>query len=278
MAYRLFEGKEHASAYKKYRISPTKEVLNLILTYLEKRKEKPFLLAVDVGCGSGQGTIGLAPHFQKVVGIDVSEAQLEEARREPGFTNVSYRTGAAELLPYEDGSVDLVTSMSATHWFDTEKFLNEAVRILKPRGCLALLNYTQSMEIHHGACSEQLTEICKQMFDGFLPYRSPKLGAGSIHLYKDLFEAIPFPDKEWRDNIRVTFPMSVSSFIGFAESFSGFQTFLSKDPEGARALSRGTQQSLLETMGVTSPETVVDVLVTYYCLLACKPEGDDLRC
>ncbi|MGH0124745.1 UNVERIFIED_CONTAM: hypothetical protein FKN15_013064 [Acipenser sinensis] len=92
MAYRLFEGKEHASAYKKYRVSPTKEVLNLILTYLEKRKEKPFLLAVDVGCGSGQGTIGLAPHFQKVVGIDVSEAQLEEARREPGFTNVSYRS------------------------------------------------------------------------------------------------------------------------------------------------------------------------------------------
>ncbi|KAK6485269.1 putative methyltransferase DDB-G0268948 [Huso huso] len=278
MAYRLFEGKEHASAYKKYRVSPTKEVLNLILTYLEKRKEKPFLLAVDVGCGSGQGTIGLAPHFQKVVGIDVSEAQLEEARREPGFTNVSYRAGPAELLPYEDGSVDLVTSMSATHWFDTEKFLNEAVRILKPRGCLALLNYTQSMEIHYGACSEQLTEICKQMFDGFLPYRSLKLGAGSIHLYKDLFEAIPFPDKEWRDNIRVAFPMSVSSFIGFAESFSGFQTFLSKDPEGARALSRGTQQSLLETMGVTSPETVVDVLVTYYCLLACKPERDDLRC
>ncbi|MGH0140212.1 UNVERIFIED_CONTAM: hypothetical protein FKN15_070810 [Acipenser sinensis] len=85
------EGKEHASTYKKYRLSPTKEVFNLILTYLEKRKKKPFLLAVDVGCGSGQGTFGLAPHFQKVVGIDVSEAQLEEARREPGFTNVSYR-------------------------------------------------------------------------------------------------------------------------------------------------------------------------------------------
>lgn len=31
------EGKEHASTYKKYPLSPSKEVFNLILTYLEKR-------------------------------------------------------------------------------------------------------------------------------------------------------------------------------------------------------------------------------------------------
>lgn len=48
-------------------------------------------LAVDVGCGSGQGTVLLAQHFGSVVGTDVSAAQLEEAVRHASQPNISYR-------------------------------------------------------------------------------------------------------------------------------------------------------------------------------------------
>lgn len=49
-------------------------------------------LAVDVGCGSGQGTVLLAPYFTKVVGTDVSPAQLEMAlTNNKNPPNVSYR-------------------------------------------------------------------------------------------------------------------------------------------------------------------------------------------
>jgi len=50
-------------------------------------------LAVDVGCGSGQGTLLLAPHFTRVVGTDISPAQLEMAKKYVNIPNVSYRYG-----------------------------------------------------------------------------------------------------------------------------------------------------------------------------------------
>ena len=53
-------------------------------------------LAVDVGCGSGQSTLVLSPHFRRLVGLDVSSSQLAEAERrrsEAGAHNVKFRSG-----------------------------------------------------------------------------------------------------------------------------------------------------------------------------------------
>lgn len=49
-----------------------------------------FHLAVDVGCGSGQSTQMLAKWFEKVIGTDISEAQIEEAKRAAHASNISY--------------------------------------------------------------------------------------------------------------------------------------------------------------------------------------------
>lgn len=50
-----------------------------------------FGLAVDVGCGSGQGTVLLAPYFTQVLGLDVSPAQLEMALANGSPPNVTYK-------------------------------------------------------------------------------------------------------------------------------------------------------------------------------------------
>lgn len=55
------------------------------------QKGRPSELAVDVGCGSGQGTLLLAKHFASVVGTDVSPAQLELAMEHNKEPNVTYR-------------------------------------------------------------------------------------------------------------------------------------------------------------------------------------------
>lgn len=70
-----------------------------------------------------------------------------------------HRSGPAEELPFPDGSVDLLTAASAAHWFDTERFLIEAGRVLKPHGCIALLGYTDDFSMHYGSCGEKLNEI-----------------------------------------------------------------------------------------------------------------------
>ncbi|KAM3849205.1 putative methyltransferase, partial [Diretmus argenteus] len=163
MAHRLFEGKEHAAAYWKYRISPSDHLIQQVLDFLEKQKGRPFDLAVDVGCGSGQGTVLLANHFTSVIGADVSPAQLEVASEHAKRPNITYSQSAAEQLPCADSSVDLVTAMSSFHWFHGPRFLQDAHRVLKPRGCLALLNYTMDMELSRpGCCSHTLNQVCRE--------------------------------------------------------------------------------------------------------------------
>jgi SAM-dependent methyltransferase len=52
----------------------------------------PNKIALDVGCGTGQGTRPLAAYFDQVIGVDVSESQLEAARKTAGTpSNVSYQ-------------------------------------------------------------------------------------------------------------------------------------------------------------------------------------------
>ena len=66
-------------------------------------------------------------------------------------------------MPFEDGVVDLVTSMTAAHWFDRPRFLLEADRLLRPGGCLALLSYTMDFELECGDHSSRLNAICQEV-------------------------------------------------------------------------------------------------------------------
>ncbi|TWW80532.1 hypothetical protein D4764_01G0003470 [Takifugu flavidus] len=128
----------------------------------QAEKSKP----VDLGCGTGQTTRLLAPHFQEVVGIDVSETQLEQARAVLSCPNITYRKGTAEDLPFPDGSVDLITASSAAHYFDESKFMAEANRVLKPGGCIALMDFClQKMRLHYQDCGERLTDILQEMLE-----------------------------------------------------------------------------------------------------------------
>uniref|UniRef100_UPI00398E497B putative methyltransferase DDB_G0268948 n=1 Tax=Pristiophorus japonicus TaxID=55135 RepID=UPI00398E497B len=271
MAARFFEGQEHAALYQKYRPLSPAEIHNLILNYLQRKKGKPFSLAVDVGCGSGQSSRELAPFFEKVVGIDVSEAQIEEAKKMGGLDNVSYRLGLAEQLEFEDSSVDLVIAGTSAHWFDMERFMKEVDRVLKPKGCMALYCYQAPFELHYKGCSENLTQIVQEMFKTLVPYESEKRQIVRNE-YKEVFDAITFSDKERVDNIPFKRQVSISCAIGFIKSLSYYQTFQKKDPEAAKASLERTEQKLLQAMGVSSSDTMLEMKLNAFCLLASKPE------
>ncbi|KAM9851170.1 putative methyltransferase [Aulostomus maculatus] len=272
MAHRLYEGKEHAASYWKYRISPSDGLIQKMLEFLEKQKGGPFQLAVDVGCGSGQGTVLLAKHFASVVGTDVSAAQLELALKHNQEANITYRQCVAEELPFADSSVDLVTAMSAFHWFDRPRFLREAHRVLKPRGCLALLNYTIDMELSRpDCCPDTINQVCKEFYAALQPYRSPHLGSSSIELYREAYASISYSEKEWQECVLVRRSMPLSSYMGMVETFSSYQALLREDPQRAEGLSRDVCQRLMTVMKVTSADTEVQVAVRYFYLLASKP-------
>uniref|UniRef100_A0A3B1JGU9 Zgc:162780 n=1 Tax=Astyanax mexicanus TaxID=7994 RepID=A0A3B1JGU9_ASTMX len=275
MAVRLFEGKEHASSYWRYRVAPSEELLNKVLGFLKRNTDSPCLeLAVDVGCGSGQGTVLLAQHFTKVVGTDISPAQLEQAVKHSSAPNISYRECPAEELPFEDGTVDLVTVMSAFHWFDHSRFLQEADRILKPRGCLAILNYSLDIELSYGDCTKELKKISREYHDILQSHRHAYLGPGSKVLYEQTYNSLSYPVKEWVPCFWVRQIVPLSRYLGMMESFSCFQLLLQKDPEAAHRLSQDMTQRLLSAMKVTSTETEVTMGVCYFYFQACKPSAE----
>lgn len=270
MAVRLFEGKDHASAYLHYRVTPL-ELIGTIISYMEKKSPGPFGLAVDVGCGSGQGTVLLAPYFTQVLGLDVSPAQLEMALVNGCPPNVTYKQSPAEQLPVDAGQVDLLASMTAAHWFDRQKFLLEADRVLRPGGCLALLSYTMDMELEHGDTTEALNDVCKEFYTTLLPYRNPHLGSSTVKIYADMFASCPYPDKEWNECFRLRRTVSLNGYIGMVETFSNYQVMLKKDPAEAQRLSQHIRTRLLEAMKVSSPDSEVTVVVKYFNWLARKP-------
>ena len=98
-------------------------------------------LAVDVGCGNGQLTAGLAAHFDRVVGVDPSADQIANATAHPRVAYVCAPAEDLQTLDIADHSVQLITAAQAAHWFDLPRFYEEVRRLAAPRAVLALVSY-----------------------------------------------------------------------------------------------------------------------------------------
>ena len=97
---------------------------------------------VELGCGTAYFSAWLARRGARPVGVDVTPAQLETARRlmrETGLEFPLVEADAGETgLP--DESADLVVSeYGASIWVEPRRWIPEAARLLRPRGRLAFL-------------------------------------------------------------------------------------------------------------------------------------------
>ncbi|KAM3916964.1 putative methyltransferase [Leptodactylus fuscus] len=157
MAAQLFSKTSFSSVYRTGMIPASNEIVQLILSHVQKKTNgRPLEMALDVGCGTGRYTIPLAPHFKKVLGIDISESQINLAKQYNSAGNVSYMVAPAEKMPLKDASVDLVTSGLAAHWFSLDKFAGEAVRVLRTKGCFAVHAFHPDIDIQHEELSHEL--------------------------------------------------------------------------------------------------------------------------
>ena len=82
--------------------------------------------AWDCATGNGQAAIALSDRFERVFATDISEEQLQQAKR---ASNVEYTRSPAEDSGFEVGQFDLVVVAQALHWFDFKKFWNEVSRV-----------------------------------------------------------------------------------------------------------------------------------------------------
>ena len=91
--------------------------------------------ALDIACGTGLSTKALLEIATQVFGTDISSEMLNLA---PRHERIRYSIAPAEQQPFNSQYFDLVTVSSGVHWFNIDKFLAEADRLLKSKSCLVL--------------------------------------------------------------------------------------------------------------------------------------------
>jgi len=101
---------------------------------------------VELGCGTAYFSSWLAKRGARPVGVDVTPAQLETARRCMAETGIEFPLieANAEDVPLPDAGFDLALSeYGASLWCDPALWLPEAARLLRSGGRLVFL--TNSM-------------------------------------------------------------------------------------------------------------------------------------
>lgn len=105
---------------------------------------QPGMRLLDVGCGPGSITRGLAEIVApgQVVGLDMSSETLDAARRDAaarGLENLRYEIGSVYELPFPDASFDAAYAHQVfQHLREREVALREILRVLRPGGLIAV--------------------------------------------------------------------------------------------------------------------------------------------
>ena len=122
------------------------EVIDLWMrTVAEHLEGRSIARILDLGCGTGRFSEGLAARFNAdVIGLDPSQKMLQIAREKRRDPRVRYERGRAEAIPLPAESMDLVfMSMSLHHFADRTAAARECRRVLTRTGSVVIRTGTR---------------------------------------------------------------------------------------------------------------------------------------
>ncbi|MGZ5135579.1 MAG: class I SAM-dependent methyltransferase, partial [Flavitalea sp.] len=194
----------------RYRPGYPAELIEYVLQFVQAKNS-----AWDCATGNGQAAYLLAPHFQSVKATDISEKQIANSIKHP---NIQYSVADAEQTPFPDHSFDLVTVAQAYHWFNFNAFENEAKRVLKSNGTLAVWGYglvDAETDVVNSIIRSFYTKVVGPYWDVERKY------------VDDHYENVPFPydqlacaefynEQHW----------SLGDLIGYINTWSSVQHFI----------------------------------------------------
>ncbi len=144
----ILSKKRWESIYKKtslseknnYRTDATVSSYKKFLDKYKKYYQHGTLL--DLGCGIAWTAATLAKQGVNIVGIDISSEAIQKSKAIFKRDRLKGRFMQADLLalPLKDASVDFIYScMSIEYVRDTQKAIDEAYRVLKPKGIMVAI-------------------------------------------------------------------------------------------------------------------------------------------
>jgi SAM-dependent methyltransferase len=134
---------------------------------------------IELGCGTAYFSAWLAKRGAKPVGVDVTPAQLESARRCMAETGIEFPLveASAEDVPLPDASFDLALSEhGASAWCDPHRWIPEAARLLRPGGRLVFLHSTPFVYPHFPDVGDASRELQRPYFDMYRFQWTPEDG------------------------------------------------------------------------------------------------------
>lgn len=117
------------------------DLLNWILVSLDFGKSMSVL---DVAGGTGILSRSIAPYVHHVTSIDISQEMMNEGIKQTeqkGISNIAFRIGHAESLPFDKASFDLVVSRLGFHHFSNpSKILQEMRKVCVHNGTVSVID------------------------------------------------------------------------------------------------------------------------------------------
>lgn len=120
---------------------PFSSVRDRVVNFTNAQKGSKIL---DVATGTGQQAFAFAKEGYEVIGIDLSEAMLNVAKKKNKFRNAKFEVADATSLPFEGNSFDISSVSFALHDMPLsirEKVLKEVVRVTKSEGTILIVDY-----------------------------------------------------------------------------------------------------------------------------------------
>ncbi|RWS17009.1 putative methyltransferase-like protein [Dinothrombium tinctorium] len=273
MSQRLFEDANQAFHYSRARPSPPANLITQSINYLNEKilpnSNSKWQLAIDVGAGTGQCTRLLQPYFEKIIGFDVSEAQVNEANKGNSFLNVHYAISEAESLPLPDDSVDLLTACQCLHWFDMQAFFKEAQRVLKTDGVLAVIGHDVPKLYSTDKQELPLTNLLYDTFHGDI--LKPYIQSDRLELLHNGYKDIEFPFAQVsRENVHTDLKTTAEDCIELIKSWSNFQSCVQNDHSTAMALINDLQQAFISHFNQESLSKIEMIARRNYALILCR--------
>ena len=114
----------------------------ITMDVIDRYSDNRILQVLDVGCGPGIVMEAIASRGHKIVGIDISENMLKEARQKMlAYTckeNVCFQ-GDIEDLPFDNQSFDAIISLAVLQYLpDDHRSLLEMSRVIKKEGVIII--------------------------------------------------------------------------------------------------------------------------------------------
>ena len=107
---------------------------------------------LDLGCGSGENTVGLYRRGANVIGIDISQELVDLAKRrtqEEG-TAADLRVGSAYDTELPDHSVDVIFCIALIHHLEIPRVQREMLRVLREDGYIILQEPIRFSKMYRG--------------------------------------------------------------------------------------------------------------------------------